>query len=395
MADIDNEIAFFGGHPVFDKPMHIVRPRMPDPTIYLDKFQAAVASGMVTNNGPWVQQFERELSAYLGAPTAVFSSGQTALMTMLHAADIVCGEVIVPSFTFSATPHAVVWAGGLPVFADILDDGSFCIDPEDVERRINSNTRAILGVDAYGLCCDYKALDDIGRRHGLKVFYDSAPSFGSRVDGKLVGGHGDGQMFSFHATKAFATMEGGCISSNNASLMARIKALRNFGQDNGADCSMAGLNGKMLEVCALIGIEQLKVFEEAARIRRAAVDRMIAGIERLPGLTVSRAPAGQDPIWLYLPVVVEKAEFGIDRELLAAALEKEQLFVRKYYSPPCHHMGAYSRSRDVSLPVTEHAAYNVIALPVYNDMTEREADGVVAAFTRIHAQAAKIAASVA
>lgn len=386
-----DEIAFFGGRPVFDRPLHIVRPRLPDPERFLAPFRRALESGQVTNNGPAVQAFEQQLSDYLGTPTAVFCNGQTALMTLLRAADVAGGEVIVPSFTFSATPHAVVWAGAEPVFADISDDGSFCIDPADVERRITPRTKAVLGVDAYGLCCDYEALADIGHRHGIKVLYDSAPSFGSRVYDRQVGGYGHGQMFSFHATKAFATMEGGCIASNDADLLQRVKALRNFGQQGGADCAEPGLNGKMMEVCALIGIEQLKEFEQAAAVRRRAVALMSRGLSQIPGLRVGQAPANQAPIWLYLPVLVDKATFGIDRTLLATALEREQLFVRQYYSPPCHHMGAYAAARMESLPVTEHAAYNVIALPVYNDMTEQECNGIVAAFARIQANAGRIA----
>lgn len=386
-----DEIAFFGAEPICARPLFIVRPRLPEPDLFLAPFRAALASGQVTNNGPWLQEFERQITAYLDTPTAVFCNGQIALMAMLRAADVAGGEVIVPSFTFSATPHAVVWAGADPIFADIKDDGSFCIDPLDVERRVTRRTRAILGVDAYGICCDYVALADIARRHGIKVLYDSAPSFGSRVDGRLVGGHGHGQMFSFHATKAFATMEGGCICSNDPELLRRVKAMRNFGQDAGADCAEAGLNGKMTEICALIGLEQLKGFEHAASVRRNAFARMTRGLSLIPGLRVGRAPANQNPIWLYLPVLVNQDEFGIDRNLLAAVLEKERLFVRKYYSPACHHLGAYDRVGHQSLPVTEHAADNVIALPVYNDMTDQECDDIVTAFGRVQAAASRIA----
>src|SRR5487761_2492043 len=310
-----NEIAFFGGTPIFERPLQIVRPRMPHSGQFLAAFRVALESGQVTNNGPWVQEFERQLTTYLGTPTAVFCNGQIALMSLLRAADVAGGEVIVPSFTFSATPHAVVWAGARPVFADIKDDGSFCFAPLDEERRIPRHTRAVLGVDAYGLCCDYAALADIGRRHGVKILYDSAPSFGSRVDGTLVGGHGDGQMFSFHATKAFATMEGGCIACNDPEILRRAQAMRNFGQQGGADCTEAGLNGKMMEICALVGIEQLKVFEQAAAVRRKAVARMQQLLSQIPGLRVGRAPDNQAPIWLYLPLLVDKDRFGIDREL--------------------------------------------------------------------------------
>jgi dTDP-4-amino-4,6-dideoxygalactose transaminase len=309
------------------------------------------------------------------------------MMVMLRAAGVTDGEVIVPSFTFSATPHAVRWAGAEPVFADILDDLTMRLDARDVESRITDRTVAILAVDAYGVASDYASLADIAKRHKLKFLVDSAPSFGTRVNGKLVGGFADAQMFSFHATKAFSTMEGGCVCSHNPELLARVKAMRNFGQVDGADCHEPGLNGKMLEISAIIGLEQLKTFGCAVATRRRAVERMRAGLSKIPGLLVGQEPAGVEANWLYLPVVVDVERFGLDREALALALEKHNVFVRKYYSPPCHHMTAYKTQKEVKLVVTERTAYNVIALPVYNDMTDAECDLVVAAIEYVHQSA--------
>jgi dTDP-4-amino-4,6-dideoxygalactose transaminase len=369
--------------PIFERPLQIVRPIFPGAHTFIDALQQALASGQVTNNGRWVREFEQRLSEYLGVPTVAFCNGQLALMTMLRAAGIESGEVIVPSFTFAATPHAVRWCGAKPVFADVAVD-TMCLDPHDVERRITSRTVAILGVDAYGVCCDYPTLGEIGRKNGVKVFYDSAPSFGSRVDGALVGGFGDAQIFSFHATKAFTTMEGGCLCSHDKGIIRRAQAIRNFGQGLDGDCLEPGMNGKLTEVCALIGLEQLKTFESAADRRRHAVHRVRRGLAQIPGLTIGSAPSNQDPIWLYLSVIVDPDRFGMDRDCAAALLERQGLYVRKYYSPPCHHMTAYSAARGEALPVTERIAYNVLALPVYNDMTDEECDGIVLAFRRIH-----------
>src|SRR5437763_8695488 len=160
-----NAIAAVGGPPIFERLLQIVRPVFPNANKFLAPFQAALASGQVTNGGYWVLEFERQLSEYLGVPTLVFCNGQMALMTMLRAAGIERGEVIVPSFTFAATPHAVRWCGAEPVFADI-DPHTLCLNPGDVESRITPRTVAILGVDAYGVCCDYGALGDIGGRRG-------------------------------------------------------------------------------------------------------------------------------------------------------------------------------------------------------------------------------------
>jgi dTDP-4-amino-4,6-dideoxygalactose transaminase len=193
----------------------------------------------------------------------------------------------------------------------------------------------------------------------------------------LVGGFGDAQIFSFHATKSLTTMEGGGLCTRDGELFARALAIRNFGQGSRGDCEQPGLNGKMPEISAIIGIEQLKMFERSAAVRRRAVARMREGLKDCPGLTVATAPLDQDPIWWHLPVIVDHRQFGLDRDAVAAALEKENLFIRKYYCPPCHHMAAYRTSHSVALPLTEATSHSILSLPVYNDMTEQECDGIV------------------
>src|SRR6516164_6663590 len=371
--------------PIFDRPLQIVRPTFPPIDGMLFDFAQSLTTGQVTNNGPWVIKFERLLEDYLGVPTLVFSSGQVAMMAMLRAAGISGGEVIVPSLTFPATPHAVVWNGADPVFADIKDDMSFTIDPADVEARITDKTVAILSVDPYGIACDYEALVAIGRRRDLRVLFDSAPSFGTTVGGRRNGGFGDAQIFSFHATKAFNTMEGGCLCSNDKDLLERARAIRNFGQSADGDCALEGLNGKMLEICAIIGIEQLKLFDTAAATRRRCSKRIGDGLTDINGIEVARAPPGQEPIWLYLPVVIDPVLFGCTRDEVVELLSRENLHVRKYYSPPCHRMSVYeTMGSQPSLPVTERIAQNVIALPIYNDMSDEECAGIVEAFKLIH-----------
>jgi dTDP-4-amino-4,6-dideoxygalactose transaminase len=182
-------------------------------------------------------------------------------------------------------------------------------------------------------------------------------------------------------------MEGGCVCSHDPELLARVKALRNFGQVDGADCQEPGLNGKMLEISALIGLEQLKTFEQAVATRRRSVERMRSGLSQIPGLVVAREPEGVQANWMLLPVIVDAERFGLDRDALASALEKHGVFVRKYYSPPCHHMTAYRAQKNVTLEVTERTAYNVVALPLYNDMTDEECDFIVAAIQHVHLSA--------
>lgn len=370
-------------------PLPIVRPRFPVLSTFAEDFDRALATGAVTNNGPQVTALEAELTDYVGVPTLVFSSGQAALMAMLAASEVGGKEVIVPSFTFCATPHAVAWAGATPIFADI-DPRTLTLDVADVERRIGPKTAAILGVCVYGIACDYRALAELGSRSKLKVLYDSAPAFGTRVDGRPIGGFGDAQIFSFHATKAFATMEGGALSSNDLELMTRAEAIRNFGQRGGHAWGAAGFNGKMPEVAAMIGRRQLQSFEPARRRRLHVARRYRTGLADLPGLTMATPPANQEPIWLYFPIRLDADAFGLSRDETCAALAADNIHCRKYFDQPCHRMPAYSSLETGALPVSERWADATVALPVYNDQTDEEIDYIVSRLRALHAHAAEV-----
>lgn len=370
-------------------PLPIVRPRFPKLAEFANEFDQALATGAVTNQGAHAVALEAELTGYLGVPTLVFSSGQAALMAMLAASGVAGKEVIVPSFTFCATPHAVVWGGGKPVFADI-DSKTLTLDPEDVERRITPNTAAILGVCVYGIACDYAALARIAQRRGLKLLYDSAPAFGTRVNGRPIGGFGDGQIFSFHATKAFCTMEGGALSTQDSELFTKAEALRNFGQQNGRAWGAAGFNGKMPEVAAMIGRRQLRTFETVRERRLYVAKRYREGFEGLPGLAMASVPANQEPIWLYFPIRLDAEAFGLSRDQAAAALAADNILCRKYFDQPCHEMPAYENSRTGPLPVTELWARATLALPVYNDQTDEEIDYIIGRIRAIHFRAPEV-----
>lgn len=384
------QLAVLGGEPLCTQPLPIVRPTFPKLDRFAKAFQDALSTGSVTNNGPAVIEFERRLADRVGAEIVACSHGQSALMIMLRAAGIDSGEVIVPSYTFSATPHAVRWCGATPVFADIGCGNSLCLDAEKVEPLVSERTVAILPVDVYGIACDYEAFARIGRRHGLPVLYDSAPAFGTRVGGRSLGSFGNAQAFSFHATKAFTTMEGGCIASNDPELVRRARALRNFGQVDGARCAEPGMNAKMMEVCALIGLEQLETLDAAVEQRGHVAEQFRRGLAAVPGLSFARVPSDQEPVWLYFPIVVEPGAFGLDRDELCRVLECENIFARKYFDVACHEMDAYPGPTRAPLPETERVTRQVLSLPVYNDMTEDECARIVQAIGEAQAQAGRI-----
>ena len=374
--NIENRLpAYMGGRPLSDKPLNIVRPTFPSLQAFADRFIVALSNGEVTNQSPCVRAFEESLSKFMGVHTVTTANGQLALLLMLKAARIDSGEVIVPAFTFCATPHAVAWCGAKPVFADIDPNGSLCIDPADVEKKITPATKAIMGVCVYGIACNYDVLGDIGNRHGIPVLYDSAPAFATRIDGKPIGRYGLAQSFSFHATKAFATMEGGCVATSDATMAARMAALRNFGQVTGGDCEEPGINAKMQEVCAMIGMEQMKTIDNNVQHRIRIAKRYRDKLSAIQGISFAVVPENQEPVWLYFPVFVDPSATRITRDELANALAAENLFVRKYFDRPCHQLTCYlEANRGVRLPLTEKAAARVIALPIYNNMTDEECD---------------------
>lgn len=345
-----------------------MRPTFPPLESIVDRFAAALKSGVVTNGGPYVEQFEAELTEYLGVETICFSSGMAALVAMLMVEGVNKWEIIVPSFTFCATPHAVLMAGGKVVFADI-DPLTLTLDPKDVERKITVHTKAILGVDVYGLVCGPE-LAHVADRNHVDLLLDSAPSFGSipiRPDRTKI--------YSFHGTKPFAIGEGGALSSNEKSFISEAKKIRNFGQPD-----TIGLNGKLQEINALIGLEQLKSFPTHLLTRTLAAGWMSELLAGIPGLRWIKPSANQAPSWTYFPILVEP-DFGISRDTLIDDLSMRGIRVRKYYEA-CHLMGVY-RKEKTHLPVTERIASQVVSLPIYNSMTAAECERIAGAIREI------------
>lgn len=350
-----------------------VRPRLPELAAISDKFGRTLYQGNVTNGGEHVRRFERKLSEYLRAPTLAFNNGQTALMAMLMAFGVGPGdEVLMPSFTFCGTAAAVRALGAVPVFCEV-DPVRLTIDPSGIAARVTPTTRAILGVDVYGICCDYAALEKIADYYTIPLLFDSAPAFGSMVNAFPTGTFGDAQIFSFHATKPFSTMEGGALCSKHEWAVEKAKRIRDFGQDEAREVTDVGLNGKMIEVSALVGIENLKDWREYRHKRTLRAFTYGHRLNQIEGLRTTPTPQDQWPIWTYMPAFVEP-EFGKTRDEVLAVLHSKNVMARKYYQA-CHLMKPYANGQ--RLPVTEQLVEQVIALPFWADMTDDEMQRVI------------------
>lgn len=355
----------------------IVHPTHPDISALIPAFRRALETGRVTNGGENVLKFEDALSEYFGARAIATCNGQSALMIALAAAGVDGGEVICPSFTFVATPAAIRWAGATPVFADI-DPKRWTLDPNLVSARITEKTKAVLAVDPYGICADYPSLERIGTNAGIPVIVDSAPALGSLYGGIPTGRHCTAQIFSFHATKPFSTMEGGCIVSRSEDFLDRCKAIRNFGQSpQGA--VHPGINGKMMEISAIVGLENLKEWPARSARRRASGNAFRSALLNAENVSLPDT-AHCSPIWGYMPIAVPSTA----RDALAHHLRSGGIGVREYYSPACHLMPAFRSV--VHLPVTEMLAMSVIALPLRDKMQDEAIDHIVSAINSFWAE---------
>ena len=295
------------------KKIHVTKPFLPD----LDDLRIMMSdiweSGIITNNGPYHIEFENALGKHLGIDqVSLFSNGTLALLSALQALDI-RGEVITTPFSFVATAHALWWNKIKPVFADI-EPGYFTLDPDAVESAITPETSAIMPVHVYGNPCRVDAIEQIAKKHGLKVIYDAAHAFGVAVNGRSVLQHGDLSVLSFHATKVFNTIEGGAIVSHDSAMKRHIDHLKNFGFEDEVTVVEPGINAKMNELQAAYGLLQLKSIAECIGKRKEITQRYRERLANLPGIRTLRDMQGVKHNYAYFPILVDQAAYGISRD---------------------------------------------------------------------------------
>jgi len=358
------DLAINGAPPAFDKPLHVGRPNIGDREAFLQRINQIIDNQWLTNNGPMVQEFEQRIAEYLGVKHCVaMCNGTIALEIAIRALGLQ-GEVIVPSWTFVATAHALYWQGITPVFADI-DPATHNLDPVAVRRMITPRTTGIIGVHLWGRAAPIDELQAIADEHGLKLMFDAAHAFGSSFNGQSIGRFGACEVFSFHATKAFNTMEGGAVTTNDDELAETLRLMRNFGFKGYDNVIHPGTNGKMIEACAAMGLANLEGFDEVVAVNRhnhAAYCEALAG---LPGISVLGYNPAERNSHHYVVIEVG-ATCPASRDAIIKALHAENILARKYFWPGCHMMKPY---RDLFphagllLEHTRAVADRVIVLP--------------------------------
>lgn len=351
------------------------------PSIGKEEIEAVVEvlkSGILTEKsgrGPRVLQFEKDFSKYVGAKHAVaVSSGTAALHSALLAVGIQLGdEVVVPSFTFSATAEAVVLAGGRPSFADI-DADTYAITPESIEAALTSKTKAILPVHMYGLCADMDPIMELARNRGLIVIEDAAQAHGAEYKGRRVGSTGDATCFSFYAGKNMTTGEGGMVTTNDDDLAEQMRMIRTHGEERPYWVSRQGHNYHMPEIAGALGIVQLKKLPSFLEERRRNAEYLTEKLSVLGKLVMPKEPAGRKHAWYLFSPRLRGANAG-KRNKLVEKLRSRNIGAAVYYESPVHMLPYYrdlQSTRRSALPETERACRQVFSLPVHPQLRQTE-----------------------
>jgi dTDP-4-amino-4,6-dideoxygalactose transaminase len=374
-----SELALCGGTPAFADTLHVGRPNLGDRTRFLTRLGEVLDRRWLTNNGPMVQEFEAAVQERLGVKHCIAMCNGTVALEIANRALGLKGEVIVPSFTFVATAHALQWQEITPVFADI-DPVTHNLDPASVERMITSRTTGIVGVHLWGRPCDTDALADVARRHDLHLMYDASHAFGCSHNGRMVGNFGELEVFSFHATKFINTFEGGAVVTNDDDLAKKIRLMKNFGFSGLDNVVYLGTNGKMNEISAAMG---LTLLEDMGNIVDTNERNYVAYKEGISGISGIRMFAYDDTEknnFQYVVLEIAEAEFGLHRDLLSKVLHAENVRARQYFQPGCHRMAPYRfccpHAGGWMLPETERLCERVLVLPTGTAVSTKDVERI-------------------
>ena len=375
----------------FSHPIHITKPVLPDLDRLKPKLEEIWASGWVTNMGTQHDAFEKKVKQYLKAHNiCLFCNGTLALQLACQVLRL-SGEVITTPFTFPATAHVLYWNRIQPVFSDIRPD-TFNMDPQKIEAMITPATTAILPVHVFGYPCDTEAIQEIADRHGLKVIYDAAHAFGVEVDGTPIGNFGDISMFSFHATKVFHTIEGGALTFSDPRIRARLDFAKNFGFKDEETIVVPGINAKMNEIQAAIGMLVLKEMEDERKRRKLLVQIYKERLRQVPGVQCRADIANVRHNYYNFAVTIDEAAFGCSRNELHDALKQYNVITRKYFYPLCSRFQCYRRhpsSAPENLMVAETISQKVIILPLYGNLKKENVERICSIIEHIQRSSRK------
>ncbi|MCR5419587.1 MAG: DegT/DnrJ/EryC1/StrS family aminotransferase [Lachnospiraceae bacterium] len=354
----------------------VTRSSLPPLDEYIDEIKSMWESHWLTNMGPKHNRLQKELCDYLGVSNIeLVVNGHMALEMTLQAMALK-GEVITTPFTFVSTTHAIVRNGLKPVFCDINPE-DYTIDVSKLASLLSADTCAILPVHVYGNVCNVDEIADFAKKHGLKVIYDAAHTFGETYKGKGIGSYGDASCFSFHATKVFNTIEGGCVCYKEDHIGEKIYDLKDFGIHGPEEVSAVGANAKMNEFCAAMGLCNLKHVDECIKMRGRVYERYNENLDGIKGIKLNKIQKNVKSNYAYYPVVFEPDKFGADRDFVFERLYENGIMARKYFYPATNAMTCYEgRFNSYDTPVAGKISERVLTLPIYPELEPAEVDRI-------------------
>jgi dTDP-4-amino-4,6-dideoxygalactose transaminase len=345
--------------------LHVGLPNIPGEKVFFRHVERMIAARRLTNDGPLVRQLEERLACFLGTKHAVAVCNATLGLQIAAKALRLTGEVIMPSFTFVATAHALEWIGLKPVFADI-DPATHNIDPRRIAEAITDRTSAIVGVHLWGTPCDVTRIEAVAKDRGLSVMYDASHAFASSLGGRKLGGFGSCEVFSLHATKFVHTFEGGVVTTNDDALAEKMRLMRNFGFQDYDKVVSSGINAKMTEIAAAMGLCCLDQIDEFTNVNRRNYLSYAECLNGVPGISVVSYKEPDQGNYQYVVIEVDEDVCSRSRDEIVDALHAEKVIARRYFWPGCHRMEPYRTLQPdawTRLPETERIASRVIVLP--------------------------------
>lgn len=378
-----------GGDPAFPEGLPLVRPTIQDVPSIARSLESVLASGMLTN-GPVVRRLEETAAAFLGVREVVAVSSCTAGLMLVLQAMNARGRVVVPSFTFAATAHAIRWAGGLPDWADI-DAETLTLDPASAALGAGGAS-AIMAVHLYGNPCNVEGLQRQADAARIPLVYDAAHALGSRRRQRAIGGFGTAEVFSLSPTKVVVAGEGGLVATNDGGLAETVRIGRDYGNPGDYDCLFPGLNARMSELHATIGLASLRGLDARVSRRTELVERFQSAVRGLPGCTFPAVDPGDVSTFKDMTVLIDAGGFGLGADALGVALRREGIDSRRYYHPPVHRQRCYAGEPPRRpLPVTDAAAARVLTLPLWSHMRDEQIDRLAETMMVLHAYAEAVA----
>ncbi|HQI41288.1 MAG: aminotransferase [Ignavibacteriales bacterium UTCHB2] len=362
-----------------NKNIFVTQPFLPPLEELIPYLEKIWANKWLTNDGEFHKQFEKELTEYLGVKyISLFTNGTLALITALQALKI-SGEVITTPFSFVASTHSLWWNGIKPVFCDI-EPNTFNLDPEKIEAHITPRTTAIFPVHVYGNPCNVERIKEIADTYGIKVIYDGCHAFGVKVNDSSIFNFGDLSVASFHATKVFNTFEGGAIISNDEEMKKRIDYLKNFGFAGETTVIAPGINAKMNEFQAALGLLQLKYIDQSIEKRKVISEYYREKLSTVKGIKFLNEQAGIKHNYAYFPILIDSKEYGKTRDEVYSLLKENGIYSRRYFYPLISQFPTYKGLESSSvenLPIATRIAEEVLCLPIYPDLGSENLERII------------------